>query len=344
MGDFIGTRNGEAFAASAYRNFFTFFGAANVTNVQTQGTWVPTLNSSPYLWAYGCGAGSLASVAGLGNSDAYHNVTSIELYTNDVKAAFTFFFGSWHGDWDRKDDIMRCVLALPSYGLASAWSGWPHWFVQHMALGEPIGFGARLTQNNASSGLYQNAINTAAGQIHVALMGDPTLRLHVVAPPTNLTSSTNGNSVTLNWTASADSVAGYHVYRQNSDSSFTRLTATPVTTASYTDSTGAGAVNYMVRAVALQTSGSGSYFNPSAGTFLSSAMITAGTQRQRDDPPAPPVPLPMSLPMLSPMALCGSTMPCRPARSQAPTEVTLGIGAVLIPRLTAARWPINRLR
>ena len=168
VGDFIGTRNGEAFAASGYRNFAPFFKAENVTKIETQGTWTPTLRDNPYLWAYGCGAGSLASVAGLGNSDAYYDVTTPELYTNDIKSVFTMFFGSWLGDWDGKDDIMRCALALPSYGLASVWSGRPHWFFQHMGLGETLGFGARLTQNNTASGLYQNQINTAANQIHIA--------------------------------------------------------------------------------------------------------------------------------------------------------------------------------
>ena len=278
VGDFIGVRSGEAFAASGYRNFSTFFGANNVTNVQTPGAWTPTLSASPCLWAYGCGAGSLASVAGLGNSDAYHNVTTPELYTNDIKTAFALLFGSWFGDWDGKDDIMRCVLALPSYGLAAAWSGRPHWFLQHMGLGETIGYGTRLTQNNGSGGLYQNQINSAAGQVHIALMGDPTLRLHIVAPPTALTAATRGNAVRLNWSPSTDSVLGYHVYRMNAaDGSFTRLTTSPITQTTYTDPAGGSAPNYMVRAVSLQTSPSGSYFNPSVGAFLVPVANAAGS-------------------------------------------------------------------
>ena len=269
VGDFIGVRNGEAFAASGYRNFAALFGAGNITNVQTEGAWTPVLKNTPYLWSYGCGAGSLTSVEGLGNADAYHNLITSELYTNDIHTVFTLFFGSWMGDWDAKDDIMRCVLALPSYGLACAWSGRPHWFLQHMGLGETLGFGARLTQNNGPNGLYQNQINTAAGEIHIALMGDPTLRLHVVAPPTQLRATTDGNVANLSWTASTDSVVGYHVYRMSTtDGSFTRLTTSPVSGNSYIDSNAAGASNYMVRAVSLQVSPSGSYFNPSAGTFV----------------------------------------------------------------------------
>ncbi|HZR16582.1 MAG TPA: fibronectin type III domain-containing protein [Verrucomicrobiae bacterium] len=272
VGDFIGERNGESFAASGYRNFSAFFGANNITNVQTQGAWTPVLKNAPYLWSYGCGAGSLTSVEGLGNSDAYYNLITSELYTNDIKSVFTLFFGSWMGDWDAKDDIMRCVLAMPSYGLACAWSGRPHWFLQHMGLGETLGFGARLTQNNGANGLYQNQINTAAGQIHIALMGDPTLRLHIVAPPTHLSAVTLGNAVNLSWTPSTDPVLGYHVYRASgANGSFVRLTTSPVSANSYTDSTGAGLGQYMVRAVSLQTSPSGSYFNPSLGAFVTAS-------------------------------------------------------------------------
>jgi len=277
VGDFFGTRNGEAFAASGYRNFSTFFTAANVTNVQNQGDWTPTLKNNAYVWAYGCGGGSLASIAGLGNSDAYHNLTTSELYTNDIKAVFTLFFGSWLGDWDGKDDIMRCVLALPSYGLTCAWSGRPHWFLQHMGLGETIGFGTRLTQNNGANGLYQNQINTAANGVHIALMGDPTLRLHIVAPPSNVTASQNGGSVNLSWSPSADPVVGYHVYRVNGDGSTTRLTSNLLSGTSYTDATGSPAANYMVRAVALQTSASGSYMNPSEGAFVAPLAAAVGS-------------------------------------------------------------------
>jgi len=49
--------------------------------------------------------------------------------------------------------------------------------MHHMALGETIGFSTLLTQNNGPGGLYQNQMNSCAGQIHIALMGDPTLRM-----------------------------------------------------------------------------------------------------------------------------------------------------------------------
>ncbi|MGH7969128.1 MAG: cellulase N-terminal Ig-like domain-containing protein, partial [Limisphaerales bacterium] len=208
----------------------------------------------------------------------YNDLLTRELYTNDVQAVFTLLFGSWLGDFDAKDNIMRGVLALPSYGLTCAWSGRPHWFMHHMALGMPIGFSARLTQNNGPTGLYQNEQNSAAGQIHIALMGDPTLRMHVVAPPSNLTASTNGGSITLNWAPSSDSALGYHVYRAaGTNGSFARLTTAPIQGTSYVDAGAPASANYMVRAVKLETSASGTYYNASQGAFLGAVAESAGS-------------------------------------------------------------------
>ena len=277
VGDFFGVRSGEAFAASGWRNLSGFFGASNITSTPNMGTWTPTLHTNAYLWAYGCGAGSFTSIAGLGNSDTYNDVLTREMWTNDIQSVFTLLFGSWLGDWDSQDNIMRGVLALPSYGLTCAWSGRPHWFMQHMALGTPIGYSARLTQNNGPTGLYQNEVNSAAGGIHIALMGDPTLRMHVVAPPTNLAAQTNGSNISLQWNASADTVLGYHVYRADgTNGTFTRLTSTPVTGTNFTDSGVLNAGNYMVRAVKLETSASGTYYNASQGAFLSPTGASVG--------------------------------------------------------------------
>jgi hypothetical protein len=273
VGDFFGVRSGEAFAASGWRNFSAFFGAGNVTTTPNTGTWIPALHTNAYLWAYGCGAGSFTSIAGLGNSDRHHDLLTREMRTNDLQAAFTLLFGSWLGDWDSEDNIMRGVLALPNNGLTCAWSGRPHWYLHPMALGMPIGYCARLTQNNGPGGRYQNQLNSGAGQIHIALMGDPTLRMHVVAPPSDLAATTNGGAIALRWAASTDSVLGYHVYRASgSDGGFTRLTTSPVTGTTYTDASPTGTADYMVRAVKLETSASGTYYNPSQAAFLAPAL------------------------------------------------------------------------
>jgi hypothetical protein len=142
-----------------------------------------------------------------------------------------------------------------------------------MAMGEPIGYAARLTMNNTSR--YQNQSNALPRAVFINLLGDPTLRLESVAPPSNLMAFTTNGVGALSWSPSPDSVVGYHVYRSASaDGPFTRLTASPIPGTSYTDSTASSFAGrtYMVRAVALQTNPSGSYYNPSEGIFVSASV------------------------------------------------------------------------
>src|SRR5581483_8956717 len=141
-----------------------------------------------YLLAYGCGAGSYNSISGLGNAGLYNGTNTPEIVNSDTHGVFNLLFGSWLGDWDHEDDILRAPLAT-DYGLVSVWSGRPHWFIHPMGVGETIGYVTQLTQNN--NGLYQTQINTAQHRIHIALMGDPTLRLHPVVPVSGLNGSTN---------------------------------------------------------------------------------------------------------------------------------------------------------
>jgi hypothetical protein len=105
--------------------------------------------------------------------------------------------------------------------------------------------------------------------VYIALMGDPTLRMDPVSPPGALNATAPGQGATLNWRASTDAVLGYHVYRGVSPSGpFSRLTGSPVIENTFTDTTAAPQVyTYMVRAVTLQTTPSGSYYNASQGAF-----------------------------------------------------------------------------
>jgi hypothetical protein len=75
--------------------------------------------------------------------------------------------------------------------------------------------------------------------------------------------------VIVSWNPSPDSVAGYHVYRATTASGpYTRLTTNLTSATNCTDSVVSSNV-YMVRAVKLELSASGSYFNPSQGVFQS---------------------------------------------------------------------------
>jgi hypothetical protein len=284
MGNSRGDDNGEATAASGYRNFEPFVGPGNTIEANVQGTsppeqrWISMLSAGSWLWAYGNGGGSPISCGALG-TNTVAGVTgylySIDVVAQDAKVVFVMLFGSWFGQWDLTDDLMRSFLATPTMGLTCCLAGVPHWFCHHMGLGETIGYSTRLSMNNST--LYQNQDNDFTRAVYVALMGDPALRMDAVAPATGLTATTLPRQVTLSWSASADPVLGYHVYRSDSPTGpFSRLTVSLVTNTSYSDpSPPPNSCTYMVRAVALQTTPSGTYFNGSQGVFATANPANA---------------------------------------------------------------------
>jgi hypothetical protein len=195
-------------------------------------------------------------------------------------------FGSHFSDWNYTDNILRAPLCTTT-GLASVYSGYPFWLLHRMALGGTAGESARLTQNNGfldvpddittwwGPAVFYQPQTSKAGGCHITLMGDPTLRLHAVKPVTNVAAVNGTDSVALNWIASADPVVGYHVYRStNANGPFTRITSNVVASTSFTDATvTAGTNTYMVRAIKLEISAGGTYYNSSQGVFLTTTYV-----------------------------------------------------------------------
>lgn len=255
----------DAFSQNAWRGFGPLVHPDNVS----AGDYFTALNSGSYLWSYGCGGGWWNNANGVGSTSQFAS--------SSPQGIFTILFGSYFGDWDYPDNFLRAPLASGNT-LTNFWAGYPNWFFHHMGLGETIGYAETLTQNNGNS--HYEPANPQAGRVHIALMGDPTLRMHVVAPPTNVqATSLTGAATTVTWTASPESgLAGYHVYRYNaSTQQWERRTTNAVSGTSYTDVTVGltGTIRYMVRALKLQVSYSGSYYNLSQGAF---GQVTLGQQ------------------------------------------------------------------
>ena len=100
--------------------------------------------------------------------------------------------------------------------------------------------------------------------------------MHVVKPPSGLTALSNGSGgVDLSWNTPDDNVLGYHVYRAPSAAGpFIRINAQLLVSTQYVDSVSASNV-YMVRAVKLEETPSGSYFNASQGILQDFSPSTA---------------------------------------------------------------------
>jgi hypothetical protein len=259
--DNFGGFSGEAFAANGWRSYSALVGSSNIYS----GDLETTLHDSAYQWAYGCGAGSYTTAAGIGASSDFNS--------KNVKGIFTMFFGSYFGDWDAQSTFLRAPLCAVDPALTSTWTGRPNWFFHHMALGESIGYSTRISQNNTN--LYDPS-NYGAGFVHVALMGDPTLRTDYIQKPQALTvmpvASAGAN---LTWTASPDaSVIGYYIYRSDSTWGTYSRVSPLLSSTSFTDNKGSdGKKYYMVRSVKLQPTPSGSYYNLGLG-IVDSAQVS----------------------------------------------------------------------
>ena len=260
--DNFGGFSGEAFAANAWRLFPTMLGRANIAT----GDYITTLKDSAYQWSYGCGGGSYTSAGGIG--------VTAQFDTNAVKGIFSMMFGSYFGDWDAQNNFLRAPLCAPEPALTSCWAGRPNWFLHHMALGESIGYGTQLTQNN-NIALY-SPTNYGAHWVHVALMGDPTLRADYIRQPQNLAiTPVSAAGANLSWTASPDAgVIGYYVYRSDSTWGIYDKISGLLTATAFTDNKGVnGKKYYLVRPVELQQSPSGAYYNLGIG-IVDSATVT----------------------------------------------------------------------
>ena len=249
--DNFGFFGAEAFAASGYKSMGPLVGPGNVV----ANDYFTTTADSSYLWVYGCGGGWFQGANEIGTSTDFAN--------SNLKGVFSMLFGSYFGDWDSQDNFLRAPLAQ-GLTLTNAWSGRPHWMFHHMGLGENIGYSTRISQNN-------NAVyfpSYGARFVHIALMGDPTLRNDVVAPVSDVSVAKSGFNHLLTWTPSTDPVMGYFVYVKNEQSTdYVLLNSEPLQDISFTHDCvdGGGLHTYMVRAVLLQESPSGSYFNLSQG-------------------------------------------------------------------------------
>lgn len=255
-----------AFGSCGWRDFSALFGKDSIKT----GAYFNVLDTSTFLWTYSCGGGTYTSAHNVGNTDSF--------VVNQPLTVFNMILGSYFGDWDSQNNYMRAPLASSGWSLASIWSGIPYTHHHHMGMGETMGYTTKVSQNNLNTYMF---LEKPTG-VHLALMGDPSLRLHILAPPSNVQTNPNGalGKVDVTWTASPDSVLGYHVYRLDTTTNlYNRANTGLVTGTSFTDYNAVNGNNYyMVRAASLEN-GSGTYYNLSQGVFDTTYFYnTVGTK------------------------------------------------------------------
>jgi hypothetical protein len=221
--------------------------------------------ATPALWGIHSGWGLPYGIRG--PSGRYHEASDLARLGTEPRFAFAGFFGSYCVDWAYENSLLRAFLATPSYGLAATW--FKPLPINRVTLpldplgtGEPIGIGFQRAVNQTIDRVQENTF--------ISLQGDPTLRLQIIAPPTDLTVEP-GSRITLKWAAPANPSNTYHVYRstQALGGPWTRLTPHPIPTPVFTDPEPPEAPKlYQVRALALTLTGSASFTNLSQGIFI----------------------------------------------------------------------------
>ena len=264
-----GTYN-EHFAGNAYGNMAPLI----ADSVVFAGDYRTDLNSKDYLWSFGFGAGSYLNASNVAST------AQLASNSQSLKSVFSGLFGSFFGDFDTANNFLRAPLAAKGNVLNTFWCGRPHWFFHHMGLGETIGYSALRSQNNYDSvntilanynyPLYDIFAAFSYNDVHQSLMGDPTVRMQVLEPAHQISTKQDSCNLAfkIKWTASSDTaVHSYYVFRaKHIDSAFTQLGVS--SNCFWKDNAPLTGNNvYMVRALKLQVSGSGTYYNLSQGIF-----------------------------------------------------------------------------
>ena len=191
------------------------------------------------------------------------------LAANEPRIGFYILDGSHFGDWNVPDDFLRGCTATPTYGLGCVYAGGAFgsmhvWDLTACALGEPIGMAMLEYFNNT------NEFPGGASR-DLTLLGDPTLRLQVTSPPSNLTAMLSPSQITLQWTPAAETTVQYFIYRSSSSNGpFTNHIAS-VCGDTWTDTAPPppGSRTYALKTAQLVVTGSGSYTNLSQAIFIS---------------------------------------------------------------------------
>ena len=243
-----------------------------------------TQDRQVYSWGVTLSTGGYDNCGGGLSTDS---LNGDETTDKTIMSVFNTLTASWSVEWDYECNLLRSMLANDGYGLTISWA--PGNYADRlasreyssMALGATTGEVHQITQNQ-----YTPNSNIKA---HFTLLGDPTLRQHVIKPVSDATvdiavDPTDGSEDNvISWTASPDALAvfdegtGYLVYRYDRVTGECECLTTdaPLTTNSYRDPGAAADTDvdiYMIRMVMREDTYSGTYYNASQGVFCSNTL------------------------------------------------------------------------
>ena len=195
---------------------------------------------------------------------------------------------SYWGQWSMAETggyfaTIRALLAADTKCLVALWQSTAVNVFYQSGIGETMGMSCKrimdhnIINNNIEKPEQSYDESNFWNRTHMQYHGDPSVRLFQVYPISDLTEAVIGsNQLQLNWTASIeDSIVGYHVYKSTTEfGQYQKISNSLVTGTTFAD---VNVINsndwYMVRAIKLQVTGSGTYLNPSIGVFIQSSLV-----------------------------------------------------------------------
>jgi hypothetical protein len=248
--------------SNAYRTGSRLFGAGPEAFVEADLFELSEREAA--AWGFQSGPGTISSIRN--GSPGAVTASRLSSPRRQARVLFAMLLGSWFGDWAvGEDNLLRAVIASRDHGLAAFWVRNAQWRFDPLALGGTLG-DAQLTTANE---LLRRPDHNLGTTRTLTILGDPTLRLHVVEPVRGLRGQRRGGGVRLSWAEGGTGVLGWNVYRSTNGwaGPYQRSNRELVTEREYLDPEPPNGAVYMVRAARLETTGSGSYTNLSLGVF-----------------------------------------------------------------------------
>jgi hypothetical protein len=139
----------------------------------------------------------------------------------------------------------------------------------------------RTYRMNVGAPIYTMLADTFANDANASarttyILGDPTLNEYYTLPVSWLTAAASGSNINLSWPIQSAATSDYHIYHATSltPAAWTWLADVGPTIDGWThNSPGTGSHAYLIKSMAVKTTGSGSYTNLSNGTLSNGVTL-----------------------------------------------------------------------
>jgi|GEM_PF-1434499 len=211
----------------------------------------PFTNQVPVLWGFTAGYGNPHNL----QTSRLTTVTDLLNEPSRPASAFNVLLGSFFGDWNLGNENLLRTLLAGKYPLAVIWNRGYRFRFEKLGLADTLGEVQMQTANRP--------VGIQAGSRVMGILGDPTLRMNVVAPPEAVT--VQQGKITWSYSGAAKT---FYAYEPGIDGKLRLLKNSPATgNEMVLENSGVKTRRILLRAAELTFTGGGSYTNLSQGVW-----------------------------------------------------------------------------